>query len=169
MKQFGDAIRPYLKQFILRKRGTGRRKKRWRPTKRADVINLDENTGKGEGGARTRRKLTDQEKAEKKAKEEAAAEKKARKAGMGEFKNVGYVYDPEKLNQKTKDKPPKSAAKIILDEMVPGKIWGVDYPEEATPGLCAWTKEMVQKYFLTFKEYLTRAIGTGCVTCRESP
>ena len=72
---------------------------------------------------------------------------------MGEFQNVGYVYDPEKLNQKTKDKPPKSAAKIILDEMVPGKIWGVDYPEEATPGVPR-TKEMVQKYFLTFKEHL---------------
>ncbi len=42
---------------------------------------------------------------------------------------------------------------IILDEMVPGKIWGVDYPEEATPGVPRM-KEMVQKYFLTFKEHL---------------
>lgn len=148
VKQFGDAVRPYLKQFIQEKRDglTGKKA----------TINLDENTGKGEGGARTRRKLTEQEKAEKKAKREAAAEKKTRKAAMGEFKNVGYVYDPEKLNQKTKDKIPKSAAKIILDEMVPGKIWTPTFTEEATPGTVRLMTQM-QKYFFTFKEYLTES------------
>ena len=75
---------------------------------------------------------------------------------MGEFKNVGYVYDPEKLNQKTKDKTPKSAAKIILDEMVPGKIWTPSFTEEATPGTVRLMTQM-QKYFLTFKEYLTES------------
>ena len=150
--QFGDAIRPYLKRFLTEKRD-GEKKEEVASDEEGGVINLDENTGKGEGGARTRRKLTDQEKAEKEQKAAAAAERKEKKAGMGEFQNVGYVYDPEKLNQKTKDKPPKSAAKIILDEMVPGKIWGVDYPEEATPGVPR-TKEIVQKYFLTFKEHL---------------
>jgi N12 class adenine-specific DNA methylase len=148
--QFGDAIRPYLKQFLKDRRDGVTEEK---ADEEGEVIDLDENTGKGEGGARTRRKLTDQEKAEKKAKEEAAEEKKARKAAMGEFKNVGYVYDPEKLNQKIKDKPPKSAAKIILDEMVPGKLWAIDFPEGATPGVVR-VKDQIQKYLLTFKEHL---------------
>jgi len=148
VKQFGDAVRPYLKQFIQEKRDG--------VTDEKSPINLDENTGKGEGGARTRRKLTEQEKADKKAKEEAAAEKKARKAAMGEFKNVGYVYDPEKLNLKTMDKTPKSAAKIILDEMTPGKIWTSLFAEEATPGTVRLMTQ-IQKHFLTFKEYLTES------------
>ena len=149
VQQFGDAIRPYLKRFIQEKRDEVAEED-------GGVINLDENTGKGEGGARSRRKLTDQEKAEREAKKAAADEKKAHKAAMGEFKNVGYVYDPEKLNQKIKDKSPKSAAKIILDEMVPGKIWAIDYPEGATPGVNRLVG-LVQKYPMTFKEYLVES------------
>ncbi|MFZ4436834.1 MAG: JAB domain-containing protein [Syntrophales bacterium] len=151
VKQFGDAIRPYLKQFIQEKRDGVTEVKA--EEEGEAPINLDENTGTGEGGARTRRKLTEQEKAEKKVKEAAAEEKKARKAAMGEFKNVGYVYDPEKLNQKIKDKPPKSAAKIILDEMLPGKLWAIDFPEDSSPGTVR-LKTQMQQYFLTFKEYL---------------
>jgi N12 class adenine-specific DNA methylase len=151
VQQFGDAIRPYLKQFIKDRRDGVTEEK---AEEEGEVINLDENTGKGEGGARTRRKLTDQEKAEKEAAKKRAEEKKEKKAAMGEFKNVGYVYDPEKLNQKIKDKPPKSAAKIILDEMVPGKLWAIDFPEGATPGVVR-VKDQIQKHFLTFKEYLT--------------
>lgn len=149
VQQFGDAIRPYLKRFIQEKRDEVAEEE-------GKVINLDENTGKEEGGARIRRKKTAQEKAEEEVKKKAAAEKKAHKAAMGEFKNVGYVYDPEKLNQKIKDKPPKSAAKIILDEMLPGKLWAIDFPEGATPGVVR-VRTQTQKYLHTFKEYLTES------------
>ncbi|MBP1719654.1 MAG: hypothetical protein H6Q43_3092, partial [Deltaproteobacteria bacterium] len=112
---------------------------------------LTETTGKGERGSR--KKLTDAEKAEREAKKKAAEEKKARKAGLGDFQNVGYVYDPENLNKKTKDKSPKSAAKIILDEMIPAKVWKVEFPDGATLGTIR-LKDQVQKYFYSFKDYL---------------
>jgi N12 class adenine-specific DNA methylase len=117
-----------------------------------DAINLDENTGKGEKGSRKR--LTAEEKAEREAKKQAAKEKKEKKAALGNFQNVGYVYDPEKINRKIKDKPPKSAAKILLDEMAPAKVWNIQFAEDATPGTTRML-DQVQKYFVSFKDFLT--------------
>ena len=146
VKQFGDAVRPYLKQFIKEVRSGAKEND-------AEItpVNLDENTGKGEKGSR--RKLSEQEKADQDVKKAAAEARKAHKETLGDFQNVGYVYDPEKLNQKIKDKSPKSAAKIILDEMVPGKVWNVDFSEAATPGTVRMLGQM-QKFFHTFKDYL---------------
>jgi N12 class adenine-specific DNA methylase len=146
-KQLGDKIKPYLRYFIQEKMGEAEEL----PSAEEDQPDLTENTGKGERGAR--KKLTEQEKAEKAAKEEAAAAKKAKKAGMGEFKNVGYVYDPEHLNKKTKDKAPRSAGKIILDEMTPAKLWDVEFADGATHGVVR-LKDQVQNMFKTFREYL---------------
>lgn len=117
-----------------------------------DAINLDENTGKGEKGSRKR--LTAEEKSEREAKKQAAKEKKEKKAALGNFQNVGYVYDPEKINRKIKDKPPKSAAKILLDEMAPAKVWNIQFAENATPGTTRML-DQVQKYFVSFKDFLT--------------
>jgi N12 class adenine-specific DNA methylase len=149
VKQFGDAIKPYLKRFITDKRN----EMAGEVEKPEEVVNLDENTGKGEKGERKRRKLTAQEKAEREAKKKAAAEKKARKAELSDFENVGYVYDPEKLKSVTRDKTPKSAAEAIIDQLTPKAIWGAPYATEATPGTVRLNGQL-QKYFYTFKDYL---------------
>ena len=149
-KQLGDKVKPYLRYFIQEKMGVNE-EPGTRNEKRETQPDLTENTGKGERGAR--KKLTAQEQAEKDAKEKAAAERKAKKAGMGEFKNVGYVYDPEHLNKKTKDKAPRSAGKIILDEMTPAKLWDVEFAEGSTHGVVRM-KDQVQNMFKTFREFL---------------
>lgn len=166
-RQFGDAIRPYLKRFMQEKMGTAEEQpaeeQAEAPAEEAveeeaeaveEEADLTESTGKGERGAR--KKLTEQEKADREEKKKAAEEKKAKKAAMGDFQNVGYVYDPERLNAKIKDKSPKSAATIILNEMIPAKIWAVDFPEGATPGVVRM-KDQVQKYFNSFKDYLVES------------
>ena len=167
---FGDAVKPYLRRFMQEKmgvaeelaekteeetttteEGTEEETEEEAAEETTEEADLTETTGKGERGSR--KKLTDAEKAEREAKKKAAEEKKARKAGMGDFQNVGYVYDPENLNKKTKDKSPKSAAKIILDEMIPAKVWKVEFPDGATLGTIR-LKDQVQKYFYSFKDYL---------------
>ena len=72
---------------------------------------------------------------------------------MGEFQNVGYVYDPEHLNKKTENKAPRSAAKIILDEMAPAKIWEVEHPEGATNGVVRLLPQ-VRDHFKSFRDFL---------------
>lgn len=152
--RFGAAMKPYLSRFIKEQRAIANGETLAEtPTKKQneEPINLNENTGKGERG--TRKKLTAQENADNAAKKKAAAEKKAHKATLVEFKNVGYVYDPEKLNAKIKNKTPKSALKIIIDEMTPGKVWDVQFPEGTTAGAVRF-HDLIQKQFKSFKDYL---------------
>ncbi|MCK9520165.1 MAG: hypothetical protein M0R74_14245, partial [Dehalococcoidia bacterium] len=157
VKQFGGVIKPYLKQFVIDKKveySQAKGEEGATEEEEPPPINLDENTGKGEGGERKkRRKLSDQEKAERDQKKAAAEEEKKRKAAMGKFENIGYVYDPEKLNAKIKDKTPKSAAKIILDEMIPSKVWRVEFAEGASPGTVRLHAD-IQKQLRSFKDYL---------------
>ena len=87
------------------------------------------------------------------AKKKAAEEKKAKKAAMGNFQNIGYVYDPEKIDGKIKNKPPKTAARIIIDSMVPSKVWAINHPEGTSPGTIRLAASM-QGYIKTFKDYL---------------
>ncbi len=118
-----------------------------------EKINLDDNTGKG---SKPRKQKTDEEKAAIKEKLKAREERKAKKAAMGNFQNIGFVYDPEKLDAKLKGKSEKSAVKIVLDEMVPSKIWNIEHPEGTSLGVPRMMTH-VQKYFVSFKDWLLQS------------
>ncbi len=160
VRQLGEKVKPYLKHFIQEKMEAKQ------PAEEEEEETTEgtlEHTEKGERGAR--KKLTEQEKAERDQKKKEAEERKAKKEAMGEFKNVGYVYDPEKLREKVKDKPPKSAARIIIDQMAPANVWEIEFTEGASQGLVRM-KDQVQKMFKSFREHLydthlTRSWGRG--------
>jgi N12 class adenine-specific DNA methylase len=95
----------------------------------------------------------DERKAAKAEKQRLIDEKKAAKAALGNFQNVGYVWDPEHLNKKTGDKSAKSAAKIILDTMSPGRIWATEHPENTTPGTFR-LRDHIRDSIASFKEYI---------------
>ena len=94
-------------------------------------------------------KKAERESARKERKEAAdlkkkeAAAKKRKLAKMGNFENVGYVYDPEKLRKGVEGKTPASAVKKILNSMLPSKIWKNLVPEDATNGSHRYYKTFI--------------------------
>ena len=90
----------------------------------------------------------------------------AAKKALGNFQNVGYVYDPEDLARGIQGKPPKTQIKIIGDKMAPANIWNIDFPEGASYGLPRF-RNAAKKMFATFKDYVEREASLGSHSYRS--